>query len=201
MTNKEKMLRGKLYTASDDELMKLSTHARALLDLINQTGFADFNERQVLAKKLFGSTGKKIIINKPFYCDYGFNIHVGENFYANYDCILLDVCKITIGNNVMFGPKVSIYTASHPISADVRNTGLEYGKEVSIGSSVWIGGNTVINPGVTIGNDTIIGAGSVVTKNIESGVIAAGNPCKVIRKITQTDHQYWKQLEQEFLFT
>ena len=192
MTEKERMLDGKLYLANDKELNKLRDQARDLLDQFNKTSFKDDNQRTILIKKLVGSMGKDVVVNKPFYCDYGKNIHIGDHFYANYDCIILDVNRVTIGNHVFFGPRVSIYTAGHPIDKDVRNTELEYGKEVIIGNDVWIGGNVVINPGVTIGDNVIIGSGSVVTKNIESGVIAAGNPCKVIRKMIEKDQIYWE---------
>lgn len=138
------------------------------------------------------------MINKPFYCDYGCHISIGDNFYANFDCIFLDVNRITIGNNVFLAPRVSIYTAGHPIDKDVRNTGLEYGYEVKIGNDVWIGGNTVINPGVTIGDDVVIGSNSVVTKSIPSGVVAGGNPCRIIRKITEEDKLYWEKQAKDF---
>ncbi len=133
-----------------------------------------------------------------FYCDYGVNITVGKNFYANFNCIILDVNEVIIGDNVMFAPNVNIYTATHPIDKDVRNLYLEYGKKIIIGNDVWIGGNVVINPGVTIGDGTIIGAGSVVTKSMPSGVVAAGNPCKIIRKITDEDKVYWQQEKEEY---
>lgn len=126
------------------------------------------------------------------------NISIGENFYANYDCIIIDVCNVNIGNNVFLAPRVCIYTAAHPIDAEVRNTGLEYGKEINIGNNVWICGNVVINPGVTIGDNVVIGSGAVVTKNIPSDVVAAGNPCKVIRKITGEDKLKWHKLAQEY---
>lgn len=127
----------------------------------------------------------------PFHCDYGKNIEVGENFFANYNCIILDVAKVTIGKNVMFAPNVSIYTAGHPIHPDSRNSGYEYGIPVTIGDNVWIGGSVVINPGVTIGNNVVIGSGSVVTKDIPDNVIAVGNPCRVIREITEEDRKYY----------
>lgn len=125
-------------------------------------------------------------------------IYIGENFYANYDCIIVDVCPVNIGDNVFLGPRVCIYTATHPIDAEVRATGLEYGKPVTIGNNVWVGGNTVINPGITIGSNVVIGSGSVVTKDITSGVIAAGNPCKVLRPITDADWKYWHAKQEEY---
>ena len=124
---------------------------------------------------------------------------MGKNFYANYDCIIIDVCPVTIGDQVFFGPRVCVYTAAHPIDAKVRSTGLEYGKPVTIGDDVWVGGNTVINPGITIGSNAVIGSGAVVTKDIPGGVIAAGNPCKVLRSITEEDRKYWHLKQEEYM--
>ena len=132
-----------------------------------------------------------MFIEQPFRCDYGKNIEVGNNFFANYNCVILDVAKVTIGENVMFAPNVSIYTAGHPIHPESRNSGYEYGIPVTIGNNVWVGGNVVITPGVTIGNNVVIGAGSVVTKDIPDNVIAVGNPCRVIREITEEDRKYY----------
>lgn len=147
--------------------------------------------------KLFAHMGKECYIEPPFYCDYGTNIHVGDYFYANTGLIVLDQCDVIIGDHAFLGPRVNIYCACHPIDAMIRNTGVELGKPVTIGDNVWIGGNTVINPGVTIGSNVVIGSGSVVTKDIPDSVIAAGNPCKVIRMITNKDKEYWlKQLEE-----
>ena len=134
---------------------------------------------------------ENIYFEPPFHCEYGNHIEVGENFYANVNCIMLDVGKITIGDNVLFGPNVSIYTAGHPIHPESRNSGYEYGLPVTIGSNVWIGGSCVILPGVSIGNNVVIGAGSVVTKDIPDNVCAAGNPCRVIREITDADRPFY----------
>ncbi|MDI6452577.1 sugar O-acetyltransferase [Peloplasma aerotolerans] len=193
MTEKEKMLSGKLYLASDEELRQMRQNARSILDVFNASKFSDTIKRRDLIFQLFGQVGQNVKVNKPFYCDYGVNIHVGDNFYANYDCMIIDVGEVKIGHNVFFGPRVNIYTAGHPIDKDVRNTQLEYGKTVTIGDDVWIGGNVVINPGVTIGSNVVIGSGSVVVKDIESNVVAAGNPCKVVRKITEKDKKFWEQ--------
>lgn len=193
MTEKEKMLQGSLYRSSDAELQEMSRQSRLLLDQLNATSFSDFNERNRIIQKLFGSVGKYATINKPFYCDYGSNIHVGDNFYANFDCIFLDVNEIIIGNNVLLAPRVSIFTAGHPLDKDVRNTGFEFGHRVIIGNDVWIGGNVVINPGVTIGDNVVIGSGSVVTKDIPANVIAVGNPCHVLRELNEEDKKYWGQ--------
>ena len=198
MTEKEKMLSGKLYIAQDKELVQDNKNARRLVRLFNQTNEDECDRRIAYLKELFGSTGENIWIEPPFHCDYGRHIFVGENFYANYDCIIIDVCPVTIGDHVLFGPRVCIYTAAHPIDAQVRATGLEYGKPVTIGNDVWIGGNTVINPGVAIGGNVVIGSGSVVTKDIPSGVVAAGTPCKVLRSITGEDEKYRTTKQEEY---
>jgi len=198
MTEKEKMLSGKLYIAQDAELKREFLNARRITRLFNRTTEEELALRQQLLEELFEETGENIYIEPPFRCDYGCHISVGENFYANFDCIILDVNKVKIGNNVFFAPRVCIYTAAHPIDVTVRNTLLEFGKPITIGNDVWIGGNTVINPGVTIGNNVVIGSGSVVIKNIPDNVIAVGNPCKVLRSITEDDKKYWEEKRQEY---
>lgn len=198
MTEKELMLSEQLYIAKDDELAADFARSRRLTRLINTATEEQAEYRIQLFKELFQKTGENIWVEPPFHCDYGCHISVGENFYANYDCIIIDVCDVTIGNNVFFGPRVCIYTAGHPIDAQIRNRQLEYGKKIMIGNDVWVGGNTVINPGVSIGDNVVIGSGSVVTKNIPSGVVAAGNPCKVIRMITEEDTKYWQEKAQEY---
>lgn len=197
-TNKENMLEGKLYMAGGEELAKDSRRSRMLTRLFNNTTEEQIEYRTQLLKELFESTGESLYIEPPFRCDYGSNITVGNNFYANFDCIILDVAKVTIGDNVFFAPRVGVYTAGHPIDAGVRNTLLEFGKPVTIGNNVWVGGNVVINPGVTIGNNVVIGSGAVVTKDIPDNVIAAGNPCRVLREITEEDTQYWEKLKEEY---
>lgn len=197
MTEKEKMISGQMYMSPDKELLEISYRARRLTRLFNQTTEDEMPRRIALLKELFGSTGEKLWVEPTFHCDYGINIHVGNHFYANFDCIILDTCPVTIGEHAFFAPRVCIYTATHPIDAEVRSAGLEYGKPVTIGNHVWVGGNTVINPGVTIGDNVVIGAGSVVTKDIPSDVIAVGNPCKILRPITEEDRRYWQaQLEE-----
>jgi len=198
MTEKERMLSGKLYIAKDGELERDFMRARKLTRLINATTEEQLTQRQQLFGELVGSVGENCWIEAPFRCDYGSHIHIGDNFYANYDCIMLDVCDIYIGDNVLFGPRVSIYTAAHPIDTGVRSRGLEYGKMVRIGSNVWVGGNAVINPGVTIGDNVVIGSGSVVTRDIPSGVVAAGAPCRVLREITEEDRAFWEQQAAEY---
>ena len=198
MTEKEKMLSGNLYILHGDELRNDMLRARKITRLFNGTTELETEYRVKLLKELFGKTGEKIHIEPPFYCDYGYNITVGESFYANFDCIILDVNKVNIGNNVFFGPRVCIYTAGHPIDADVRNTLLEYGKPIKIGNNVWIGGNTIINPGITVGNNVVIGSGSIITKDIPENVIAVGNPCKVLRLITEEDKKYWEDKKNKY---
>lgn len=199
MTEKEKMLAGKLYIAQDEELAADNRKGRRLTRLFNRTTEEELEYRDTLLKELFESTGEKLYIEPPFHCDYGCHISIGEWFYANYDCIIVDVCKVKIGDNVMFGPRVGIYTAGHPIDAEIRNTGLEFGAPVTIGDNVWVGGSVVINPGVTIGNNVVIGSGSVVTKDIPDNVVAVGNPCRVLREITEEDKRYWEEKRKEYL--
>jgi len=198
MSEKERMLAGRLYIAFDEELGRHNKKARVLTRLFNQSTEEQQAYRTTLLKDLFQSTGENIYIEPPFRTDYGCHTSIGENFFANYDCIIIDVCPVTIGKNVFFGPRVCIYTAAHPIDAAVRNSQLEYGKPVSIGDDVWVGGNTVINPGVSIGSNVVIGSGSVVVKDIPDGVVAAGVPAKVIRKITVEDQELWQKLADQY---
>lgn len=197
-TDKERMLAQKLYMVGVGELATDNKKSRRLTRLFNNTTEEQQEYRIELLQQLFESVGEKVFIEPPFRCDYGCHITVGNNFYANFDCIIIDVAKVNIGNNVFFGPRVGVYTAGHPIDPDVRNTLLEFGKEIKIGNNVWVGGNTVINPGVTIGNNVVIGSGSIVTKDIPDNVIAVGNPCKVLRAITAEDKQYWEQQKAEY---
>lgn len=176
---------------SDEAVMEEQRLTRKLLQEFNRADRSDFENLEKLGRQLFGKTGKGFFVNPPFYCDYGSHIEVGDNFYANYNCTILDVAKVKIGDNVLLAPNVAIYTAGHPLHPDSRNSMYEYGIHVTIGDNVWIGGNVVITPGVTIGDNTVIGAGSVVTKDIPSDVVAAGNPCRVIRKITEADRRYY----------
>ena len=196
MSEKERMLSGKLYIAKDNELAKMNKKKNILLKEFNE--ILDYERRSEIIKELFGNVGKNYYIEPPLHMDYGCNTYIGNNFYANCDLIILDVAKVFIGNDVFIGPRVNIFTASHPISSKIRNLNLEYGKEIHIGNSVWIGGNTTINPGVTIGDNVVIGSGSVVTKDIPNNVIAAGNPCKVLRKITEEDELYWQSLADKY---
>ena len=191
MNQKERMVAGLPYKAWLDGLEDERLLCKKKIYQFNLLP-PDRRERiPELLRDLLGKAGKDIWIEPPFHCDYGWNIEVGENFFANYNLTILDVGKVTIGDNAQIAPNVSIYTAGHPIHPDSRNSGYEYGIPISIGNNVWIGGNTVILPGVTIGDNVVIGAGSVVTKNIPANMIAAGNPCRVIREITEEDRQYY----------
>lgn len=175
---------------SDEKVFEEQKKARRLIQELNTADRSDFDKLAEIVKELFGKSDGAMV-NPPFYCDYGSHIEVGKNFFANYNCTILDVAKVKIGDNCMLAPNVAIYTAGHPIHPDTRNTMYEYGIEVTIGNNVWIGGNTVVCPGVKIGNNCVIGAGSVVTKDIPDWSIAAGNPCKVIRKITDDDRKLY----------
>ena len=185
MTHKERR-DAQLAYISDASIMEEQKVCRRKLQKLNFMDRSDFDGIAEAVKDLLGKS-EGAFINPPFYCDYGKNIEVGKNFFANYNCTILDVAKVRIGDNCQMAPNVAIYTAGHPVHPLTRNTMYEYGIEVTIGDNVWIGGNTVICPGVHIGNNTVIGAGSVVTKDIPDQVIAAGNPCRVIRKITDAD--------------
>lgn len=176
---------------SDEEVFKEQAITRKKLQEFNFADMADYNKLASIARTILGKAGDNLFINPPFYCDYGTNIEVGNNFFANYNCTILDVAKVKIGDNVFFAPNVSIYTAGHPIHPEARNALYEYGIEIIIGNNVWLGGNVVITPGVNVGDNVVIGAGSVVTKNIPSNVIAAGNPCRVIREITEEDKMFY----------
>ena len=170
----------------DEFAFEEQKECRKLLQELNSLDLTDFEGIQLLVKKIFGKSGN-LFLNPHFYCDYGFNIEVGDNFFANFNCTIIDVAKVIIGSNCMLGPNVSIFTAGHPLHPKTRNFGYQYGKEVKIGNNVWIGGGTIICPGVEIGDCVVIGAGSIVTKKIPSWSLAAGNPCKVIRAITDKD--------------
>lgn len=191
MNQKERMLAGLPYKAWLDGLLEERIATNQKIHEYNLCPPQETARLDKLIRQILGKAGKNIVIMAPFHCDYGKNIEVGDNFYANYYCTILDVGKIIIGDNVKFGPNVSIYTAGHPIHPDSRNSGYEYGIEITIGDNVWVGGNVVLNPGVHIGRNTVIGAGSVVTKDIPDNVIAAGNPCRVLRQITENDRHYY----------
>ncbi len=180
---------GLLYI-SDDAVMEQQKPARQLTQRLNAIDRSDFDGIKAIVKQLFGKS-ENAFVNPPFYCDYGFNIEVGDNFFANYNCTILNVAKVKIGKNCLLAPNVAIYTAGHAVDPELRAAMYEYGMPVTIGDNVWIGGSSVICPGVTIGDNSVIGAGSVVTKDIPSDVVAAGNPCRVIRAITERDKTYY----------
>ena len=182
-TEKEKMLSGEMYNPSNPELLEDRLEARRKTRIYNTTLENEGEKRIQLLKELLGATGKELVVEPNFRCDYGYNIHVGENFYANFDCVILDVCKVEIGDNCMMAPAVHIYTATHPLDAAERNSGFEYAKPVSIGDNVWIGGNAIINPGITIGDNAVIASGAVVTKDVPANVVVGGNPARIIKEI------------------
>jgi maltose O-acetyltransferase len=182
-TEREKMLASEPYLAADLELESMTQKAQGLLHTFNLSHPDELEKRRKIVQNLFGSIGQIFEVKPPFYCDYGCHIYAGENLYINYDCIILDCNKVFMGSNVMLAPKVQIYTAYHPLDAETRRSGLEMAAPITIGDDVWIGGGAILCPGVKIGNGTTIGAGSVVTKDIPANVIAAGNPCRVMRDV------------------
>ncbi|MBR3154958.1 MAG: sugar O-acetyltransferase [Lachnospiraceae bacterium] len=191
MNQKERMLAGLPYKAWLDGLAEERLENKKRIYKYNNLPPDAEKEQDELIRQILGKTGENVHIEAPFHCDYGYNIEVGENFFANYNLTVLDVGKVRIGKNAQIAPNVSIYTAGHPIHPDSRNSGYEYGIEVTIGDNVWIGGNVCIMPGVTVGDNVVIGAGSVVTKDIPDSVIAVGNPCRVVRAITDDDRDFY----------
>ncbi|KOF57623.1 galactoside O-acetyltransferase [Clostridium sp. DMHC 10] len=191
MNQKERMMEELPYKAWLDGLSEDRMENKLKIYDYNLLRPDQLEKMDKMIKDIIGRTGENIFIEQPFHCDYGKNIEVGNNFFANYNCTILDVGKVIIGENVQFAPNVSIYTAGHPIHPKSRNSGYEYGIKVTIGNNVWIGGSVVINPGVNIGDNVVIGSGSVVTKDIPDNVIAVGNPCRVIREITDADRKYY----------
>lgn len=190
MTEKEKMLNQMLYNAEDDELVKDRMTCKDLCYEYNMLRPSEIESQKSLIKKIFGKTKESYFITAPFWCDYGYNIEIGENFYTNHNCVILDCAKVTFGDNVFVAPDCGFYTAGHPIDAERRNVGLEYAYPITVGNNVWIGGGVKVMPGVTIGNNVVIGSGSIVTKDIPDNVVAAGNPCRVLRAITEEDKNF-----------
>ncbi|MBE6183567.1 acetyltransferase [Bacillus ginsengihumi] len=184
-SEKKKMINGERYDPSDNELVKDRERARRITRMFNQTLETEIDKRKELLKELFGSTGDDLFIEPSFRCDYGYNIHVGEHFFANFNCVILDICEVRIGDNCFIAPGVHIYTATHPLDPLERNSGVEFGKPVTIGDNVWIGGRAVINPGVKIGNNVVIASGAVVTKDIPDHVVVGGNPAAIIKNIDE----------------
>lgn len=187
-SEKDKMLAGKIYDANyDQELVAARVDAKELCYDFNHARPSEEAKRQGIIRQLLGRTGNQFEITGPFYCDYGFNIEIGENFYANHNLVILDGAKVTFGDNVFVAPDCGFYTAGHPLDVERRNKGLEYAKPITVGNNVWFGGGVKVMPGVTIGDGAVIGGGSVVTKDIPANMIAFGNPCKPIREITEAD--------------
>ena len=182
-TEKEKMIAGELYDPLDQQLVADRMRTRLLIKELNDSPEDQTEERMRILKELIPNVGEGLWLQPPFYCDYGYNMVVGEKVFFNFNCVVLDVAEVKIGSRTLFGPNVQIYTATHPIDPIERASGVEYAKPITIGEDVWVGGSAVICPGVTIGDRCVIGAGSVVTKDIPDDVFAAGNPCRVIRSI------------------
>ena len=184
MTEKEKAKEGLLYNANyDEELLVERMKCKEKCQIYNNLNQSEIKNRKELLKTILGKTKEQFLIEPNFYCDYGYNIEIGENFYSNHNLVILDAGKVTFGDNVFIGPNCGFYAAGHPLDARQRNKGIEYAKPISVGNDVWIGGNVTVLPGVNIGSNVVIGAGSVVTKDIPSNVVAVGNPCKILKKI------------------
>jgi maltose O-acetyltransferase len=192
-TEREKMLAGELYNALDPDLVSDRYRVRDLCQKLNGSSDADEDLRRTLCKHIFGKGGDTVWMQPPFYCDYGYNIELGERVFFNFNCVVLDVCRVRIGDYTLFGPAVQILTPMHPPDAALRRRE-EYGKPIEIGSDVWVGAGALILPGVTIGSGTVIGAGSVVTRDIPAGAFAAGNPCRVIREITAGERESYSSV-------
>ena len=182
-TEKEKMIAGEMYNPADAMLVNERTEARRLVRLYNETTETENEKRVKLLKTLLGSTGKNVFMEPIIRFDYGYNTHVGENFYANFNCTILDVSEVRFGDNCMLAPNVQIYTATHPIDPIERNSGIEYAKPITIGNNVWIGGGAIINPGVTIGDNVVVASGAVVTKDVPDNVVVGGNPAHILKQI------------------
>ena len=180
------MIAGELYRSADETLSRDRLRARQLIHRYNHSLAEEHTLRQQILADLFGQV-TEAYIEPTFRCDYGYNIEIGENFYANMNCVILDEAKVTFGDNVFIAPSCGFYTAGHPLDVEQRNRGLEYARPIRVGNNVWIGAQVCVLPGVTIGDNTVIGAGSVINRDIPANVIAAGNPCRVIREITEED--------------
>lgn len=195
MTEQEKMRQGLLYDANyDEEIIAARTRCKDLCFTYNQLKPSQISEQEQVIRQLLGKTGKRFCITAPFWCDYGSNIEIGENFYTNHNCIILDGAKVVFGDNVFIAPNCTFSTAGHPLDSEQRNRGLEYAYPITVGDNVWIGASVTVLPGVTIGSNSVIGAGSVVNRDIPEGVVAVGNPCRTLRKITEEDKKkYWRE--------
>jgi maltose O-acetyltransferase len=184
LSEKDKMLAGQLYDPLDPELVRARERARDLCQDLNATREADQETRRRILKELLGAGGESVWMQPPFFCDYGWNLFLGKRVFFNFNCVVLDVCRVTVGDFTLFGPTVQIYTATHPMNAERRRK-QEFATPIEVGSDVWVGGGAILCPGVKVGSRSVIGAGSVVTRDIPEGVFAAGNPCRVIRPITE----------------
>jgi acetyltransferase-like isoleucine patch superfamily enzyme len=194
MSEQEKMISGQLYNSTDEKLSEQRIKAKKLCRQYNNFEPDNYEERKSILKELLGKTKENFWIEPNFWCDYGYNIEIGENFYSNHNLVILDPAKVTFGDNVFIAPNCGFYTAGHPIDAELRNQLLEFAYPITVGNNVWFGGNVVVLPGVTIADNVVIGAGSVVTKDIPANVVAVGNPCKVLREITEEDKtKYFKK--------
>ncbi|MFC6824621.1 maltose acetyltransferase domain-containing protein [Halopelagius fulvigenes] len=182
-SEKEKMLAGEMYDPADETLAAERREARRLTDRYNATGADDDEERERLLRELFGSVGENPTVEPTLKCDYGYNVSVGDDFYANFDCVFLDVREIEFGDDCMLGPGVHVYAATHPLDAERRTSGREYGKPVTVGDRVWFGGRAVVNPGVTIGDDAVVASGAVVAEDVPESVVVRGNPAKVVKEL------------------
>jgi maltose O-acetyltransferase len=187
VTEKLKMLSGELYNPNDSVLVSERHRARILFQKINQLSDDSKKERKQLLHQLLENSGKGLWVEPPFYCDYGYNIHTGKNVFFNFNCVILDVMKVEIGDHVLVGPNVQIYTATHPLDAKTRNSWLEYAKPIKIGNDVWIGGGAIIYPGVSIGDGAVIAAGAIVNKDVPANVVVGGNPAKIIKEIDNSN--------------
>ena len=187
LSEKEKMLASELYTASDPELSRERIRVRRDLKLLNEMVYGEDPDYETVLRRILPNCSPDVQVQPPFYCDYGYNIHCGENTFFNFDCVVLDVAPVTIGKNGFFAPKVQLYTAGHPLDYKTRGAMLEYGKPITIGDDCWLGGGVIVCPGVTIGDRVVVAAGSVVVKDIPSDSLAAGNPARVIRSLKEKE--------------
>ncbi|MBD5159200.1 MAG: sugar O-acetyltransferase [Ruminococcus sp.] len=187
MTEKEKQQAGELYNGNDKELVAERINVKKLCIEYNSATYNDFQKKERLLSRIIAFKGENTWIEPDFFCDYGYNIMLGDNFYSNHNLVIIDCAEVIFGDNIFIGPNCGFYTAGHPLDYPTRNAGLEYAKPIKVGSNVWFGGNVCVMPGVTIGDNVVIGGGSVVTKDIPSGVVAVGNPCRPVKEIPESD--------------
>lgn len=198
MTERERMLSGELYFPGEEALSAARERTKGLTWRYNQMDPTDWEGRTALLRELLGHLGEDSWIEPSFHCDYGANITLGDGVFINYDCVFLDVAPITIGNRVLIAPQAGLYTAGHPLDPEVRASGLEFGRPITLEDDVWLGGHVTVCPGVTVGRGSVIAAGAVVTGDIPAGVVAAGNPCKVLRPLTDRDQAQWEARQREY---